>query len=210
MNMKIIFGPNSYALTDWMEQYDGPMIRVWGSTEPEPRENARDIHMQELPGVLRDLSLTGRTELDVIAAAVVSQSSLMVTDFTEQVQLHTNVNEYVRLTMTCLPIMIRAKYGRFVYLSSFRSVSPTKGAVLYGACKAFGEALFAGIGVEYESRNIRTASLRLGYLDGGLVGPRPEGITPVTPKQITASIEYAMHVMETQSTMIDLSWGHHG
>lgn len=191
--MKVVFGPNAYALTDWMTTLpdDEPMIRVYGHNEPEPKDNCIDTSMFTIPETLEDLG-KGPHRLDVICAAVVSQSALMVNDRTFTSQVSTNVASYVTLVQAVLPCMVRAKYGRFVYLSSFRSVTPVKGAVLYGACKAFGEALFAGINEEYGSRNIKAWSLRLGYLDGGLVGPRPEGVRELTPKQITHEINYCL------------------
>lgn len=200
--MKIVVGPNAYALSDWLPQQTDDVLRISMTRDYGPEVNASD-----------DVWVAGKyyrtkptPRLDVVIAAVRSQSSLMVNDLETDEQLDVNVRALVEITQACLPTMIRAKYGRFIYLSSIRSLVPAKGAVLYGACKAFGEQLFQGIGVEYEQFNIRTASLRIGFLDGGLPGPRPDGEL-LTPKQVTASIDYAMHVMETKSTIIDLNGG---
>lgn len=191
--MKIIYGPNAYALSDWITEHRNEAHQCFGKDPDFP--------------FLARLLKSGHydtSRLEVICAATLTQSSLLVNDPTTADQIEGNISNYITLVQTVLPYMIRAKYGRFVYLSSFRSVSPTKGAVLYGACKAFGEALFAGIGVEYESRNIRTASLRLGYLDGGLAGPRPDGAWVLLPEDVTVGINRALNDEYENGEVVDL------
>ena len=195
--MKIVFGPNAYALSDWMATSLGEdyVVRLHGKTTPEPRHRMSDFCVinddewwgHDFENFMRLIDPSEK--IDVIMAGFVSQSALLVADRTMRSQIETNIEAYLDIVQAVLPHMIRARYGRFVYLSSFRSVTPTKGAVLYGACKAFGEALFAGINEEYKDRNIKAYSLRLGYLDGGLQGPRPDDVQPLSPVHVTDEIE---------------------
>lgn len=106
-----------------------------------------------------------------LGAAFKSQTSLMVGTSEEEIaQLaKTNIENYISLTSSLLPQMLSIRNGIFIYLSSFRSEVYTKGAALYSATKAFGEAYFAALGDEYGKAGVRSSSIRMGYFEGRMV-----------------------------------------
>jgi NADP-dependent 3-hydroxy acid dehydrogenase YdfG len=80
-----------------------------------------------------------------------------------------NIKNYLLITKIILPIMIRIKAGKFIYLSSFRSEISTRGTAIYSACKAFGESFFKTIGQEYGRLGITSHIIRMGYFEGRLL-----------------------------------------
>ncbi len=175
-NALVVYGPLSHALSDYLSSVPrhAPMVRIHGATTPEARPGCRDVaRMSDLPEAMSWLvgSTSRPLRIGVLGAAVAPQSSLLAseTDSSIDRQLETNVANYVSLVRACLPAMISNRYGRFVYLSSFRANTPTRGTTVYSASKAFGEAFFSGVGVEYGRLGITATSIRMGYFEGGLL-----------------------------------------
>lgn len=64
--------------------------------------------------------------------------------------------------------MMRARYGRIVYISSLSAVTGNPGQAAYASSKAGLHGLAMAVSQEYASYNIRTATLAPGILDIGL------------------------------------------
>ncbi len=106
-----------------------------------------------------------------IGAAFLSDDALLVGLSEARLDhlLQVNVVAYTKLTAMLVPLMIRLRAGSFIYLSSFRSINPTKGAILYSSAKAFGETFFKGIGREYGRYGVTSHVLRMGYFNGRIL-----------------------------------------
>lgn len=71
-------------------------------------------------------------------------------------------------TKHALKIMMRARYGRIVYISSLAAISGNAGQAAYASSKAGLHGLAATVSQEYASYNVRTTTLAPGILDTGL------------------------------------------
>lgn len=224
-NALVVYGSGSSAIRDYVGSVPAkwPVVRIFHATRPDPLPSCADIdRLDLLPEAITwaKSRVDGPIRLGVLGAAVASQSSLLAseTDASIDEQLRTNVTNYVGLVRACLPTMISSRYGRFVYLSSFRSRVPTRGITLYGAAKAFGEAFFSGVGVEYGRLGITTASIRMGYFEGGLIaGLGEERLAEITRHvstgrlgsgaDLAGAIEFAMSAEYLNGSVIDLDGG---
>ena len=149
-----------------------------------------------------------------------SQKSLLTHETKESLdlQIEANVTNYVRVTHSLVPLMVRSRFGRFVYLSSFRSQVATRGVSIYSASKAFGEAFFRSVGLEYGSLGVTTASIRMGYFSGGLLGEMKEEDLAFlksqtalgrlgTPSDMARAISYALSSEFLNGGVIELNGG---
>lgn len=145
------------------------VIRIFRNQRPAQLPNCLDLQsVSGLRQILeREISINP-ARLVIIGAAAQSQSKLYSQLKSQEIAeiIETNIVSYANLIAEVLPTMIQMKFGRFIYLSSFRSVHHVNGATLYSASKAFGEKLFAGIGSEYGRLNICATSIRMGYFEG--------------------------------------------
>jgi len=145
------------------------VIRIYRSQIPAKLPNCTDLQsVGELGQLLERETMTEPARVVIIGAAALSQnklySQMSLSEISEIIE--TNVISYANLIAEVLPTMIRMKFGRFIYLSSFRSIHHVNGATLYSASKAFGERLFVGVGSEYGRLNICSTSIRMGYFEG--------------------------------------------
>lgn len=149
------------------------IVRIYNHTVPEANDNCTDLMgISSLNECLDQLKISPDDQrIGFIGAAFKRQNSLFINESPADLQdmLGTNISLYVECLTILLPRMVRSKYGRLVYLSSFRSVNPVRGASIYSASKAFGETLFAGIGKEYGRFNISSVSIRMGYFESGMM-----------------------------------------
>ena len=146
-----------------------PVIRIFRNQMPAKLQNCIDLQsVGDLGKLLERETSIDPARVVVIGAAAQSQNKLYSQMTSTEIGeiIETNVVSYANLIAEVLPTMIRMKFGRFVYLSSFRSIHHVNGATLYGASKAFGERLFAGVGSEYGRLNICSTSIRMGYFEG--------------------------------------------
>jgi 3-oxoacyl-[acyl-carrier protein] reductase len=200
------------------------VIRIYNSTTPEARINCLDIgNIEDLEEILVNLEKEyGNLEIDFVGAASMHQSEMFVSLNKSKIKelLATGVDSYVYVTKTLLKYMIRSKYGRLVFLSSFRSVHMAIGTSLYSATKAFGETLFTAIGKEYGRMGISSSVIRMGYFDGKMLdvlkSKGSENI-PVsllnakvgTSEDLCSSIRFIFNSPMTNGGIIELDGGLH-
>lgn len=220
----VVYGPLSHALTSFLEvvPQSVPMIRIYGQTAPPPRTAAWDIdNVGAFPDCLAELqSLLPRPRIAFIGAGFVSQSRLLIHETRDSLdhQLVANVANYVHMANSLLPQMVRSRFGRFVYLSSFRSQVASRGISVYSASKAFGETFFRSIGVEYGSFGVTSVSIRMGYFSEGLLrGANEEDLAALrrqtalgrlgAPLDVAQAVSYALSSEFTNGGVIELDGG---
>jgi 3-oxoacyl-[acyl-carrier protein] reductase len=71
-------------------------------------------------------------------------------------------------TKHALKTMMRARYGRIIYISSVSAMTGNAGQAAYAASKAGLHGLALSVSQEYASYNVRTVTLAPGILDTGL------------------------------------------
>jgi len=149
-----------------------------------------------------------------------NQNRLLIQETAESVnlQIEANVLNYVRMTHTLLPHMVRSRFGRFVYLSSFRTKAVVRGTSIYSASKAFGEAFFRSVGIENGRFGVTSASIRMGYFAGGLLSDvSVERLAALksqtslgrlgTPEDLSMAISYVLNSEFTNGGVIELEGG---
>lgn len=176
MKFIILYGSESDLIKDIFKGGDDcKIIRIYGSKVPSFDKNSININGTSENMVSEVLDAVAEAkkgdEIIFIGAAFLSDNSLLVSLGKDAMNklLNLNVLSYVTLVASLLPLMVRIRSGNFIYLSSFRSINPTKGALIYSASKAFGESFFVGIAREYGRYGIRSNSLRMGYFDGRIL-----------------------------------------
>lgn len=171
--MYVVYGSQSRLLAKTVDALSGTLVRIYHQSVPKPRQGAYDIsNSDELPGVLEILKAKyGRLGIVFIGAAFVAENKLFASLNRADIDrsLATNITNYVTIIHSVIPVMVAERYGRLVFISSFRSQNPTRGIALYSAAKAFGERFFSTLGVEYGRLGITSCILRLGYFDGRMV-----------------------------------------
>ena len=222
----MVFGSGTRLLAPLLEDYLPSMkvIRIYKSTTPEPRINCLDLNnIEDLEDILANLEKEfGNLEIDFVGAASMNQSEMFVSLDNSKIEdfLSTGVNSYVRVTKILLKYMIRSKYGRFVFLSSFRSVHMAIGTSLYSATKAFGETLFTAIGKEYGRLGISSSVIRMGYFDGKMLDElKSKGTENIpasfsnakvgTPEDLCTAIRFTFNNPMTNGGIIELDGGLH-
>lgn len=176
MKFIILYGSESDLIKDlFKEDTDCKIIRIYGTKAPSFDKKSININGTSENMISEVLSSVAEAKkgdkIIFVGAAFLSDNSLLVSlseDDTNKL-LNLNIVSYVRLVRSLLPIMVRIRSGNFIYLSSFRSINPTKGAIIYSASKAFGESFFVGVAREYGRYGIRSNSLRMGYFDGRIL-----------------------------------------
>ncbi len=78
-----------------------------------------------------------------------------------------NVSFRAELLKKVARIMVRRKYGRFVFISSAAAAKPNPGQGFYAAAKLASEALYRNLGIELGGKGITTVMLRPGYIQVG-------------------------------------------
>lgn len=224
MRVLVLFGSGTRLLTPLLDDYLPSMkvIRIYNSTAPEPRINCLDIgNIEDLEDILVNLDEEyGNLEIDFVGAASMHQSDMFVSLDKSTIEkfLTTGVNSYVRITKTLLQYMVRSKYGRIIFLSSFRSVHVASGTSLYSATKAFGETFFMAIGKEYGRLGISSSVVRMGYFDGKMLDVLksknskniPPSLTTAkvgTSEDLCAAIRFIFNNPMTNGGIIELDGG---
>lgn len=221
-NAYIVFGGASHAIQDFIQNLDPliPMVRVFRTKRPTFRTKAIDINsMEDLPIAISHLSELIEEEplrLGVLGAGFASQRKLLIQESPDDIDrmIQTNIRDYIDLTQVCLGPMIKSRFGRFVYLSSFRANTPTRGVTIYSASKAFGEAFFENVAVEYGRFGITATSIRMGFFAEGLLASvPPERLESFrmraavghlgTGEQLSAAIAFAMSAGYASGGVID-------
>lgn len=180
-NVVIVHGAASNAVRPFMQQLPASVLKIqlWNTTPPPDVENSICVNAEDdLGQVLKDLGIPseGKDRLGLVLAAVRTQERLLTSETDESIQrqLDANVVSLVRVVRSVLPTMIRARFGRIVFLSSFRATAPTRGTSIYSASKAFGEVLMKSVSSEYGRFGVTASSIRMGYFEGGIMAARQE------------------------------------
>jgi 3-oxoacyl-[acyl-carrier protein] reductase len=82
--------------------------------------------------------------------------------------MHVNLRGAFLATKHALPVMLKARYGRVIFVSSLVAVIGNAGQANYAASKAGLHGLSHAVAQEYSSRGIRSVVLAPGLLDTGL------------------------------------------
>lgn len=174
-NLIVVLGSESAVIKPVIKSLSSEtkIIRIYNQSIPEPLLNCTDVHgLVKLASCLDDFEIAPDDQrIGFIGAAFARQTSLFVNETGDNLKRMVDVNIilYVESLSILLPRMIRTKFGRLIYLSSFRATNPIRGATIYSASKAFGETLFSGIGKEYGRFNISTSTIRMGFFDSGMM-----------------------------------------
>ena len=179
MKLYIIYGSETLLLKPLIRQIsseqDSVCVRIYNNKVPTKINNFFDLKYnnfftKQFEKIIQKLSKKIE-EVIFIGAASIMQQSLFCSEKKDVIDrsIDVNIKNYLFLIHRILKIMMGIKFGRFIYLSSFRSIKPTKGTVIYSSCKAFGETFFKGIGLEYGSLNITTHVIRMGFFDGKML-----------------------------------------
>lgn len=83
--------------------------------------------------------------------------------------INVNLKGAFLLTRALLPVMIRARWGRIIHLSSFVGIHGVAGTVGYAASKSGLLGMSRALAKEYAPFDITSNVLQLGYFDVGLM-----------------------------------------
>lgn len=224
INSLVVYGPMSHVLSAFLSSVprEIPMIRIHGKTPPLARQKTRDIRdVDEVEDCLLWLQdIQPQPRIAFIGSAFVSQHQLLIQESRESLrrQLDINVSNYVFLVHTLLPWMLRARFGRFVYLSSFRAHIATRGMGIYSGAKAFGESFFRSVGIENGSFGITSVTIRMGYFSEGLLrGVSAERLSTLMdqtslgrlgqPDDLSQALTFALGTEFTNGGVIEFNGG---
>jgi 3-oxoacyl-[acyl-carrier protein] reductase len=152
-------------------------ICVVGSSLPGYVENIAASSRNSLSFVETDYSssenivhhLETHDLLTVVFAGVGTVPSLIAN--TDQAEVSATAASHIvfpfSLVSKLLPSMIRAKYGRFIFIGSTEGSKGIVGASLYTIVKAAQRGLSRSIAVEYGRFGVTANVIDLGYLSGG-------------------------------------------
>jgi 3-oxoacyl-[acyl-carrier protein] reductase len=111
----------------------------------------------------------GRLDVLVHNAAITNDRPLIamsVDDWDDVIRV--NLRGAFLVTKHGLPVMLKRRYGRVIYVSSLVAVIGNAGQANYAASKAGLHGLSHAVAQEYSSRGIRSVVLAPGLLDTGL------------------------------------------
>jgi 3-oxoacyl-[acyl-carrier protein] reductase len=84
--------------------------------------------------------------------------------------LESNLHKPIAITGLLMREMLKRKCGRMINLTSFRADAPTGGTSLYSGVKAFGNAFYKGLALEYGRFDITCNNVSIGFSDTKLLG----------------------------------------
>lgn len=177
MKLYIVYGSQSSLLNPFYKflNKNDYCVRIYNNKIPKKSKNFFDLKSDEnlienLENIFKKLEKNISKIFFIGAASIMSKNIFLMDnkDKNDKVII-SNITNYVHLTNLILKYMMRIRHGKFIYLSSFRAVKPTKGTLLYSGSKAFCEIFFKGIGLEYGSKNITTHIIRMGAFDGAML-----------------------------------------
>ena len=219
----IIFGAGTRLLAPLLDGYarTGTIVRLFRTVEPAPKEGCIDISsLDDLEPVLVSLEREFEfLDIDFIGAASEYQDTRFSTLSEETLSrlVKTGVTDYVYVLRLLLRFMIRSRYGRLVFLSSFRTVNRGIGVSLYAASKSFNETLFSSLGAEYGRLGIYACSIRMGYFDGRMLDNLRSSRTESPPslkhadlggaEELCSAVQFALSNKMTNGGVIELCGG---
>jgi len=199
----VVFGSGTRLLGPLIEEYQkhDSVIRIYRTSSPAPQSSCIDLDdTSDLDSALTSLEReSGLLNIDFVGAASEYQNSLFsrLDRRTSGLILNTGVLEYVHVAHVLLRFMVKSRYGRLVFLSSFRTLHRGVGMSLYAASKSFNETFFTSLGTEYGRLGITSCAIRMGYFDGRMLDNLRDGAREVPPSLKTASIGTADDLCST-------------
>lgn len=170
VNLYIVYGSETELLEDIFTFEDSYFIRIYNKRVPKSLKNSSDVNGFEefkevFDKVFKEIS---PKKIIFIGAAFLTQKNLFFQEKLDDIKksLDVNIFQYVQICHFILPYMIKIKAGNFVYLSSFRSQTTSRGVSIYSSSKAFGEKFFEVLGKENAIFGVNSVSIRMGYFDG--------------------------------------------
>ena len=171
MRLYIIYGSESSILKN-IYNNKSYFIRIYNRSIPEIKKNCIDISIQEIQKTkleIKNIILKHDiSKLIFIGSGFYSENKIFASLTEEEISTsnNTNIINYQNILQQIIK-NTPAKFEKIlIYLSSFRSNSPTTGTTLYSASKAYGEILFKSLAYEYSMFNLRTFSIRMGFFEG--------------------------------------------
>ena len=156
---------------------DQEPICVVGSSRPDYVDNIAASSRNSLSFVETDYAsrenivqhLERQDRLTVVFAGVGTVPGLIAN--TDQSEVSATTESHIvfpySLVSELLPLMIKANYGRFIFMGSTEGSRGIVGASLYTIVKAAQRGLSRSIAVEYGRFGITANVIDLGYLSGG-------------------------------------------
>lgn len=178
-NLLVVFGSQSTVVKPLIDEYanHSRVVRIYNRSKPTKLLNCVDTNLiSELPNILESIDIEGPKRIAVVGVATMSQQKLFTSLKFDEIDqmIETNVRSYAQILSEVVPVMMKNRYGRLVYLSSLRAKYPAKGTSIYGASKVFCESLFGSVGREYGRLNITSVSIRMGFFGGRMVNDLPQ------------------------------------
>jgi 3-oxoacyl-[acyl-carrier protein] reductase len=171
MRLYIVYGSESSILEN-IYNNKSYFIRIYNKSIPEIKKNCTDISIQTIQKTkleIKNIILKHDiSKLIFIGSGFYSENKIFASLTEEEISTsnNTNIINYQNILQQIIK-NTPAKFEKIlIYLSSFRSNSPTTGATLYSASKAYGEILFKSLAYEYSMFNLRTFSIRMGFFEG--------------------------------------------
>lgn len=223
-NVLVVFGSESPAIRPLIDAFSASniVIRIYNRKKPEPKVNCVDLRgFERIRQTIEEVEVVGQKRVAFLGVATLSQqklfSQLSKVDVDQMIE--TNVRNYIDLLGELVPLMIRERYGRLVYLSSFRTKFPARGTSIYTASKSFCESLFSSIGQEYGRLNITSTSIRMGFFGGRMMEELPTDLVQEqlkkvslrragTPTELVQVIKMAFGTPYLNGGIIDLDGGY--
>lgn len=197
MNLYIIYGSESLLLKPYIDSISNDSIcfRIFNKKIPPKKPNFFDFQFNTsfTKDFINQFNLNAKKikKIIFIGAASILETNLLVSSDENIIEkiLDTNVKNYIKISKLLIPLMLKVKSGSFIYLSSFRSIKPTKGTILYSSTKSFCETFFKGIGREYGRFKITSHIIRMGAFDGKMLHDLGSEYTKKVNKQISLGRE---------------------
>ena len=169
-DLYIVYGSESKLLKKIFFKKKVFFIRIFNKKKPLYLSNSYDFNSydQFIKNFEKIFNSIKPKRIIFVGAAFEIQNSLLISEKVENIEtmINTNILNYVKFTHFILPYMMKIRSGNFIFLSSFKSQTTSRGVSIYSASKSFCENFYRVIGKEYGLLGIYSNSIRLGCFDG--------------------------------------------
>ncbi len=138
-----------------------------------------DVRKEETARNLTETAIRQFGRLDVLVAnagIAKDRPLVLMTEAEWDEVIETNLKGSFFLTKHALRPMMKARFGRIIYLSSIAARMGNAGQANYAASKAGLEGLARSVAQEYARFGVRTAVVAPGLIDGGLAQKAPKAV----------------------------------
>jgi NAD(P)-dependent dehydrogenase (short-subunit alcohol dehydrogenase family) len=179
--MILIIGANSALSQALVQYFDKDEIFLVGAKNPSELNNNYSSSAKFIATDYRNAhnlisALPERQDITVIFSGIGSIPALLVNAPHQQIEkeISENVVFTAQLSALLLSIMIKANFGRFVFIGSREAERGAPGGAVYSIIKSSQIGLSRSIAVEYARFGITSNVLQLGLLDWGYSSKLPE------------------------------------